>query len=479
MMSTFAFAEETSTSSITISNAVEGQTYTAYQLFSQEKVEGNDNVYYTMTTEQYNFWHTTLESNGFTINSGSVENAGKYIVTKIPDLKGNDSTELKTLTTALANKYESETTKPAAAGSVTAASNSATISGLSTGYYFVNTSLGTVCALVHDGSEYTAIEKNGTPNITKTANKDTVKIGDVIDYTITLTTAGNNRETYTLHDKMSPSLTLDTDSFQVTSGGNSVNSSYYTLITNKSELTDGCTFEIKFNDDYTASLENNTVIVVTYSAEVTSGAEDGILVNEATMEFGQSSIPVESKVYMGGVIVDKYAYNKLDTTDKTTKLADAWFVIKNSQNKYLAEQTDGKYIWVDSWGESSGKDDSKPLLMSKVPEAGSSEIGWNIVVMKTDTNGYAKVLGLECGNYSLVEIKSPTGYNKAQDEFAFTVSGTTSNTLIATTSVANNTGTTLPETGGIGTTIFYLLGAILVVGAGVVFVTRRRMHSDK
>ena len=45
--------------------------------------------------------------------------------------------------------------------------------------------------------------------------------------------------------------------------------------------------------------------------------------------------------------------------------------------------------------------------------------------------------------------------------------------------VNNMSGSTLPETGGIGTTIFYILGAILVIGAGVVFVTRRRMHSEK
>ncbi|MCI6711797.1 MAG: LPXTG cell wall anchor domain-containing protein, partial [Firmicutes bacterium] len=76
---------------------------------------------------------------------------------------------------------------------------------------------------------------------------------------------------------------------------------------------------------------------------------------------------------------------------------------------------------------------------------------------------------------------APAGYNALKETINITVTGENSTTQLIATSqtVENYSGTELPETGGIGTTIFYLIGAILVIGAGVVFVTRRRMHSDK
>jgi LPXTG-motif cell wall-anchored protein len=77
----------------------------------------------------------------------------------------------------------------------------------------------------------------------------------------------------------------------------------------------------------------------------------------------------------------------------------------------------------------------------------------------------------------LVESTVPQGYNKAADS-TFTIAGNdyTTTNLEQTTTVTNQSGTELPSTGGIGTTIFYIIGAILVIGAGVVLVTRRRMN---
>ena len=87
----------------------------------------------------------------------------------------------------------------------------------------------------------------------------------------------------------------------------------------------------------------------------------------------------------------------------------------------------------------------------------------------------------------------PEGYNKAEDvEFTVTstMEGTALNGLSVSpsenftvtleegtmeTSIVNNTGTELPETGGMGTTIFYVVGAVMVIGAAVVMITRKRM----
>jgi LPXTG-motif cell wall-anchored protein len=115
------------------------------------------------------------------------------------------------------------------------------------------------------------------------------------------------------------------------------------------------------------------------------------------------------------------------------------------------------------------------------------------------TDGKATFTGLGAGKYTLVETKVPDGYNKVDDikfEITMTISDDntsqtgkkvtfesdnntvkveTDNTLM--TEIVNRKGTELPSTGGIGTTIFYVLGSILVIGAGIVLITRRRMSN--
>ena len=72
----------------------------------------------------------------------------------------------------------------------------------------------------------------------------------------------------------------------------------------------------------------------------------------------------------------------------------------------------------------------------------------------------------------------PSGYNKAADStFTIAKDNYTAANLEQTAEVENNSGSELPSIGGIGTTMFYVIGAILVIGAGVVLVTRRRMSA--
>lgn len=116
--------------------------------------------------------------------------------------------------------------------------------------------------------------------------------------------------------------------------------------------------------------------------------------------------------------------------------------------------------------------------------------------------------GLAVGDYVLVETKTPDGYN-TMDDLYLTITAETveaadgsasvtkltvtvtdadgnsvsgfdanSNTQTITTSIKNTKGSVLPSTGGIGTTIFYVVGAIMVFGAAVVLITRRRMRAE-
>jgi len=189
--------------------------------------------------------------------------------------------------------------------------------------------------------------------------------------------------------------------------------------------------------------------------------------------------------------------NKIDGATEDA-LPGAQFALKATTgehaNKYVVVNSDGKVIgWQDTAPQAdapAGSDGSTALLVSKA-------------------NGLFNVTGLDDGTYSLIEIKEPAGYNKidpitlvikatttnnydytdelhdtaseALTKLEITANGKTSDgdttTGIVSTTVENNSGSILPETGGMGTTIFYILGTILVLSAGVLLITRRRMKA--
>ena len=220
----------------------------------------------------------------------------------------------------------------------------------------------------------------------------------------------------------------------------------------------GCTFEIRFTDTGKAKLSanKNTIVTATYTAKVVAlddGTVANVLTNKISNEMGSTYKEKSVDVYTGSVKVIKVDPNR-------TPLSGAEFVIRqkvdNNKFKYLAK-VDNAYTWVDKW-----------------------ENNENIVKLTSAANGETNtVYGLAKGLYELYEIKAPEDYNRLEDGISFTINGSTTSELAVTSTVENKKGSMLPETGGIGTTIFYLIGAILVIGAGVVFVTRRRMHSDK
>ena len=116
---------------------------------------------------------------------------------------------------------------------------------------------------------------------------------------------------------------------------------------------------------------------------------------------------------------------------------------------------------------------------------------WVAVANKTiGTDGTVfKFEGLDAGTYKLEETTVPTGYNQADPiEFTITadykdqtltINGIANNAGVLVTDVENLTGTELPSTGGIGTTIFYVAGGILVVGAAVMLIAKKRTENEE
>ena len=210
----------------------------------------------------------------------------------------------------------------------------------------------------------------------------------------------------------------------------------------------GQNITVKFNNDSIKDLEQGAEIVVTYKATVTSDAlQDDPANNTATISYGNNSQytsePSEAEVYNA-----QFTVTKKDGDGKA--LEGAGFVIKNAEEKYY-KLDNGVVTWVDS-------------------EAAADE-------HVSDAQGaVAPFTGLANGTYTLVEKTVPAGYNKAADS-TFTVKehDYSVDNLQQKADVENKSGSELPSTGGIGTTMFYIVGSILVIGAAVVLISKRRM----
>ncbi|MGI6535207.1 MAG: isopeptide-forming domain-containing fimbrial protein [Eggerthellaceae bacterium] len=246
-------------------------------------------------------------------------------------------------------------------------------------------------------------------------------------------------------DTMDSTQTLDASSIKVTVDGTAVAADNYTLTT-----TDN-TIKISFANAYVAGLVNNAKIVVTYDATVNSAALTADpSKNTAKITYGDNDATVTStttEVYNAKVTVTK----KFEGLTGTLANNDsAQFVLKNADGKYY-QNSNNVVTWVDS------ADNATKLTYT---QAGSQDF-----------------TGLADGTYTLVESKTPAGYKTAADTTITIDQGTyTQTNLEQAAEITNETGSALPTTGGMGTTLLYIVGAALVIGAGVLLITRRRMQ---
>ena len=273
--------------------------------------------------------------------------------------------------------------------------------------------------------------------------------------------------TYLITDEMSEGLTFSgVSSVKVTVGGDDKTSECTIAV--DAENTNKFTVTIPVMS-YTIGAE----IKVTYTAVVNEKAVAKVENNKATLTYSNDPTNTESKattpedketVYSAKIVIDKYAANKDNDKDTTKKLAGAQFVLYK-----LDGETKLYYKWNDT----------------------DKKVAWdadktNADVKTTDDNGAASFDGLKDGTYYLEEIAAPAGYNLLKEAVEVTVNGAKAvaaepdtTVLVEEKAIANQTGAVLPSTGGIGTTIFYVLGGLLVVGAAVLLVTKRRMSSAK
>ncbi len=441
-----AFAEA---GTITINNAKDGHTYTAYKILDLESYSNQENA--------KAFSYTVAEGWGaFVSGDGAayfkVENG--YVTWK----DGADAAELA----KDALKYAKEKSINAA-GTATATGTTAVIEVETLGYYLVDTSLGSLCSLDTTTPGAQVNEKNEIPTIDKLVQEDSTNewgttndadMNQTVNFTSTIG-AKKGAENYVMHDVMSAGLTYAAVT-AVKVNDVEIGSDNYTVVV-APECDKDCDFHVVFEQAYLDTITADTDIVVEYSATLNTGAVVGLNgnPNDAKLSYGDNSETEWSKTitYTWDAMVIKHTGVVGEATFKT--LPGAEFKLYREDGKYV-QATNGKVTaWVD--------------------EANAS-------VFTSDANGEIKIAGLDRDTYFLVETKAPTGYNKLNDPVEVEIVGKTYDAEAqkdvyntATTYVQNNTGTEMPETGGMGTTLFYLLGAIMVIGAGVVLVTRRRV----
>lgn len=467
------------TGTITINNAIPGQTYKIYKILELESYNPTTKNYaYKVTPE----WKSFVDGDG---NDYLKRVDGTDYVNWVGD-STNDGTRVKEFVEkAIAYvKQNSNTINPLKSQDAPAASDGQTTSTLtfevpSLGYYLVDSSVGTLCSLDTTKPAATIQEKNGVPSVDKiitaggviaTDKTNSVNIGDKISFQTTIYVQ-KGATNYKLHDEMSNGLKLIEQ----------VGSSYVSAIaynndgTGKSNLKKDDDYIItvdsnlnKFDIDFTKYTDQHTneeyKIVVVYNAVLQSDAVIGNSgnLNKTWLTYGDKNTET----------------NKSETITKTFEMkVFKFYKDKNDSNteKGLA----GAVFTL-----SKNQDGTNPIKLSKTNE--NSNIykvnnNGTITDITTPDNGRFTIQGLGAGTYYLTEIQQPAGYNKLSGPVTVVIDENgkvrVGESEANPVKVENKTGTVLPSTGGAGTTMIYLVGAVLVLGSGVVLATKRRVKN--
>lgn len=502
--------------SITINNSKAGHTYQAYQIFSGtlSEVDGSKvllEIEWGTGAGEGEGLLNALKADA-TIGSAFKDCSSANDVAKV--LATKDSTTDKAFMENFASVAGKNlgTAAGTASTAADATSVSYVISGLSAGYYLIKDADDTLSGAYDAHTDLllklvestTVTPKSDVPTLTKKVHENSTTegtwqdgadaaIGEEVEFKLT----GRMPEkldtypsySYTFHDDLSDGLTLKEDSITVKIGETDVTDSF----TKKTKTSDpavadnSCDFELSCTDIKAirgVTVDENTQVVVTYKATLNANAVIAGTGNPNTayLEFsnnpngtGTGKTPVDKVV----VFTYELVANKVDGSN--APLAGAKFTLY----KKGTDAANG-VTWTAVGGEQGN---------------GTTDTSFTFT-------------GLDAGEYKLSETTTPQGYNTADDiifkivstydtdsadpkltdleiqkEDGTKISGEGGTFTVnlnpsrdsknITTTIQNMKGSTLPSTGGMGTTLFYVAGAILAVGAAVLLAAKRRMSRSK
>lgn len=355
-------------------------------------------------------------------------------------------------------------------------------------------------------------------------------IGDTITYVITSKVPdmiGYDKYFFIINDTMSKGLTYKNNLVVKLDGATLTAGTDYTLtVTNNEDGTTG--LKIVFNDFEQYYPENEgAAITVTYTAELNEQAEispasnpnDVYLnySNNPSIEYDGDDEPNENdkeKDPIGETPKDTVwtytaAIEIIKVDPDGNRLEGAEFTLSGTGLNVVRVETetftkdangtywllnDGSYTTTDPNSTIDGApvDQTKYVsLTDKYTKTTTTEVikkeGETVTATGTvGTDGTVRFEGLGEGTYTITEIKAPAGYNILtkelevviswnEDDGKFAYTGATDVNGIAQVTVVNQSGSELPETGGVGTTLFYVLGGLMVAAAVVLLVTKKRM----
>ena len=525
---------------ITIKKALAGHTYEAYQVFAGDLSENGQTLSNVTWGDGVNGTAILNALKGTEEETTAYENCTTAAdVAKVLEGYKDEPQAMKDFAD-IVGQHLTKTTS-GTCSEYNREKQSYTISGLAAGYYLVKDKDGSVSGA--DADAYTdfilkvvknteATPKSDVPTVEKKVQEDDKynqdggygngyndvadwNIGDPVPFKLigTLPTNFADYDTYQyiFHDTLSAGLSLNQDTIHVYMASDKAGTKDkkelhgYTVNVPGTEEENQCSFEVAFADLTNSEtvgeeVTANKYIIVEYTATLNKDAEIGLPgnPNRVYLEFsnnpnsggeGDTGKTPEDKVIVFTYELDATKVEGGDGENAGKKLKDAEFKLYDAN---------GKYVIVDDEGKVTGWADNE--------EGGST--------LKSGEDGLFKVIGLDDGTYYLKETKAPDGYNMITDPIKIEIKATTVNDQewtamegpsdaltaleikvtvgstttsgngdtesgIVATDIENNKGATLPETGGMGTTIFYVLGAILVLGAGGLLIARKRTDSEK
>ena len=478
-LATTAFAQDVTvtggTGSITISNAAKGETYTIYKLFDATVNADGSSIAYTGTIPESLKAYFTADSNNY-ISATAAAKDGE-----------NMSEGLKTALKAW-------TATATAAATATSDGSALNFKELAYGYYVVTTTQGDqVISVDSTMPNVTIVDKNSsTPkDLSKTASSNDVSIGDTVTYTVSFKTsnyygAGTEAKeivSYTIEDTLPEFLSnVTVTSIIVDNDGNNATAGDQANVTaqfaNKKIVID---WYDEVNNKFL--YDNGATVTITYTAVVTDKAAiDGN---------GNTNKVTVTWTTKGG---DEPGPDKVETDETIFTYAIALKKVNNKGNALP-----GAVFQFPFYVKSTADANGAYIYAGTTAGAGLTN------QITTPDSGVIVVKGVKSGSYEITEVTAPAGYNKLTAPVtvqAVKTSSTSTHTTvyldkdgnvvdvsakeievkvdidtIAATAVVvvNKAGTELPSTGGMGTTVFYVLGTVLVLGAVVLLVTKKRM----
>lgn len=478
-LATTAFAQDVTvtggTGSITISNAAKGETYTIYKLFDATVNADGSSIAYTGTIPE-------------SLKAYFSEDTNDYI-SATPEAKDGEN-----MSEGLKTALKAWTATATAAATAESDGSALNFKELAYGYYVVTTTQGDqVISVDSTMPNVTIVDKNSsTPkDLSKTASSNDVSIGDTVTYTVSFKTsnyygAGTEAKeivSYTIEDTLPEFLSnVTVTSIIVDNDGNNATAGDQFGVTaqfaNKKIVID---WYDEVNNKFL--YDNGATVTITYTAVVTDKAAiDGN---------GNTNKVTVTWTTKGG---DEPGPDKVETDETIFTYAIALKKVNNKGNALPGAVFEFPF-YVKSTADANGA----YIYAGTTAGAGLTN------QITTPDSGVIVVKGVKSGSYEITEVTAPAGYNKLTAPVtvqAVKTSSTSTHTTvyldkdgnvvdvsakeievkvdidtIAATAVVvvNKAGTELPSTGGMGTTVFYVLGAVLVLGAVVLLVTKKRM----